>query len=71
VQAKEGIVVDEEEVLEYCRSFLPYSKRPKVVIVGNDVPVTSTGKYQRSKFKHLFARWKPVQFSEGRHAAKD
>jgi len=33
-----------------------------VVVFGDDVPVTSTGKYQRNRCKHLFAEWKDTQF---------
>jgi long-chain acyl-CoA synthetase len=36
------------------------------VLFGDQVPVTSTGKYQRNRLKLLFASWKSVQFSEGR-----
>lgn len=64
VKAKDGVQLTEEEVIGYCRKHLPYAKSPKVVLLGNDIPVTSTGKYQRNKCKDLFARWKGVQFSE-------
>ena len=46
----------------YCREQLPFAKAPKVVVFGNDIPVTSTGKYQRNKCKPLFIEWKGVQF---------
>ncbi|MEW6510164.1 MAG: class I adenylate-forming enzyme family protein [Bacteroidota bacterium] len=64
VKPKPGIELSEEHVLAHCRKYLPFAKSPKVVVIGNDVPVTSTGKYQRTKCKDLFARWKPVQFIE-------
>lgn len=64
VQPKDGILLSEEEVISYCRKHLPFAKSPKVVVFGNDIPVTSTGKYQRNRCKHLFAQWKSVQFSE-------
>jgi long-chain acyl-CoA synthetase len=35
-----------------------------VVVFGGDVPVTSTGKYQRSKCRDLFGEWKTRQFKE-------
>lgn len=66
VKPKDGVQLTEEEVLAYCRRHLPYPKTPKVVIFGNDIPVTSTGKYQRNRCKHLFAAYKSVQFSEKR-----
>ena len=54
----------EEHVLEHCRHHLPFSKAPKVVIFSDDIPVTSTGKYQRNKVKHLFEQWKGEQFKK-------
>ena len=51
-----------EAVLQFCRSALPYSKCPKVIVFSDSIPVTSTGKYQRNKVKDLFAEWKTVQF---------
>lgn len=66
VQPKEGVILTEEEVINYCRKFFPFQKCPKVVIFGNDIPVTSTGKYQRNKLKPLFEKWKSVQFTESK-----
>ena len=62
VQPVEGVSLSAEEVLAHCHALLPFSKSPKVVIFGNDIPVTSTGKYQRNKCKPLFLEWKAVQF---------
>ncbi len=64
VKPKDGVRLAEAEVIAYCRKHLPFSKSPKVVVFGIDIPVTSTGKYQRNKCKGLFAQWKAVQFSE-------
>jgi acyl-CoA synthetase (AMP-forming)/AMP-acid ligase II len=64
VKTKDGIHLTEEEVLTYCRKYLPFPKSPKVIVFGNDIPVTSTGKYQRNRCRDLFAPWKAVQFSE-------
>ncbi|HUI66243.1 MAG TPA: class I adenylate-forming enzyme family protein [Bacteroidota bacterium] len=64
VKLKPEIVMSEEQVLANCRKHLPFSKAPKVVVFGNDIPVTSTGKYQRNKCKDLFSPWKAVQFTE-------
>jgi long-chain acyl-CoA synthetase len=63
VKPKQGVTLTEEGVLAYCRSHLPFAKSPKVVVFGNDVPVTSTGKYQRVKCRDLFVAWKGVQFA--------
>ncbi len=68
VQVKDGIKLSEEDVIKYCRKFFPFQKCPKVVIFGNDIPVTSTGKYQRSRLKPRFNQWKSVQFSEPKNA---
>lgn len=64
VQPAEGQSLTEEGVLTYCRTFFSFQQSPKVVIFGNEIPVTSTGKYQRNKLKHLFEPWKTVQFTE-------
>ena len=53
-----------DRILAICRKQLPYARSPKVVLFGGDVPVTSTGKYQRNKCKPLFAEWKSAQFRE-------
>jgi acyl-CoA synthetase (AMP-forming)/AMP-acid ligase II len=65
VQPCEGISLSEDEVLSFCRQHLPHNKVPKVVVFGNDIPVTSTGKYQRNKCKPLFKEWKTAQFRKG------
>lgn len=64
VVQKEGMALTEESVLTYCRKHLPFAKSPKAVVFGDEVPATSTGKYQRSKCRHLFAQWKEVQCIE-------
>ncbi|MCE2490316.1 MAG: acyl--CoA ligase [Anaerolineae bacterium] len=55
----------EADILAYCRERLPFPKCPKVVVFGEDVPVTSTGKYQRLKLQDAFAAWRDTQFREG------
>ncbi|MGK7369759.1 MAG: class I adenylate-forming enzyme family protein, partial [Candidatus Halalkalibacterium sp. M3_1C_030] len=62
VQLKEGAEEDEEAILEFCRDHLPFSKAPKVVVFGDKIPVTSTGKYQRRNVAHHFESWKETQF---------
>ena len=64
VQIQAGANMTEEQVIAHCKDNLPWPKCPKVVIFGNDIPVTSTGKYQRGKLKHLFAEHKDRQFKE-------
>ena len=64
VQQQPGVYLTENDVIAYCRKHFSFQKSPKVVLFGNDIPVTSTGKYQRNKLKPLFEKWKGVQFSE-------
>lgn len=62
VQLKEGAEEDQEAILEFCREHLPFAKAPKVIVFGDKIPVTSTGKYQRRKVAHHFEQWKKTQF---------
>ena len=66
VMREPGADLDEGAVLAACRSKLPFAKAPKVVVFGDDIPVTSTGKYQRGRLGHLFTPWKATQFRDGR-----
>ena len=45
----------EAALLGYCRSRLPFSKRPKVILFGQDVPYTTTGKPKRLELKARLA----------------
>lgn len=58
----------EEELLEHCRLHLPYFKAPKVVVFGDEIPVTSTGKYQRNRVKSLFDAHRDTQFQSRERA---
>ena len=60
----EGTALSAGEILAHCRRTLPFSKAPKVVVFGSEVPVTSTGKYQRNRLKQLFEAYRDVQFRE-------
>ncbi len=51
-----------EVIIKQCREKLPAYKSPKVVVFTDTIPVTSTGKYQRNKVKHLFEEFKKTQF---------
>jgi acyl-CoA synthetase (AMP-forming)/AMP-acid ligase II len=62
VQLHDGVPEDAKPILNYCREHLPFSKSPKVVIFVDQIPVTSTGKYQRLKVAGLFSEWKEIQF---------
>lgn len=56
--------LSEDDVIDWTAERLPFSKRPKVVVFTDDIPVTSTGKYQRNRVKHYFTRHKETQFRE-------
>jgi long-chain acyl-CoA synthetase len=62
VVLSEGKRLTEQQVIDYCRRQLTFEKSPKVVIFGTEVPVTTTGKYQRLKLRGLFEPWKHTQF---------
>jgi len=68
VHLKNGYAKDDEELkkklLQFYKDKLPYFKSPKVIIITDEIPVTSTGKYQRNKVKHLFEEYKTAQFKE-------
>ena len=57
------------EMLDFCRSRLPFSKRPKVILFGQDIPYTSTGKPKRLELKArlapILAAYREHQFKEG------
>ena len=58
----------EAEMLAHCRHRLPFSKCPKVIRFGQEVPYTSTGKPKRLELKaHLapiLATYREFQFKE-------
>jgi long-chain acyl-CoA synthetase len=54
--------VDEAAILAHCRARMSFEKSPKVVIFGTEIPVTTTGKYQRLRLRDSFAAWKATQF---------
>ncbi|MBC8163207.1 MAG: acyl--CoA ligase [Roseiflexaceae bacterium] len=59
-----GAALTEEQVLRHCRARMPWAKSPKVVVFGQEIPVTATGKYQRMRLRELFAAWATTQFRE-------
>jgi long-chain acyl-CoA synthetase len=65
VVAEPGASLTEQAVLTHCRAKMPFSKCPKVVVFGNEAPVTATGKYQRLKLKALFSHHAATQFKPG------
>lgn len=68
VVAREGASPTEADLLEYCRSRLTFAKRPKVILFGEDVPYTATGKPKRLELKarlaESLAAFRNVQFKD-------
>ena len=62
VVLQEGAQIDAEAIIAHCRQAMPFEKSPKAVVFGTEIPVTSTGKYQRLKLQDLFAEWERTQF---------
>lgn len=59
---EEDIALDAETILAHCRERMTFEKAPKAVVFGTDIPVTSTGKYQRLRLQPYFEQWKGTQF---------
>ncbi len=64
VVPQEGAALDPDAIIAYCRERMTFEKSPKVVVLGTEIPVTSTGKYQRLKLREAFSAWKSMQFRE-------
>ena len=64
VKEEEGATLSEADVIKACRKVMAFSKSPKVVQFGTEIPLTTTGKYQRLRLKHLFTAYRAVQFKE-------
>jgi long-chain acyl-CoA synthetase len=58
--------VTEQEILAFCAERLDFAYRPKVVLFGEDVPYTATGKAKRLALKDQLAEalgeYRDVQF---------
>lgn len=57
-----GVKLSADDILAHCRQVMTFEKAPKVVVFGDDIPVTSTGKFQRLKLVERFADYKSTQF---------
>ncbi|MGB9148687.1 MAG: class I adenylate-forming enzyme family protein [Burkholderiales bacterium] len=62
VVTDEDAQLSEAQVLAHCRAHMPFAKAPKVVKFGTEIPVTTTGKYQRLQLKSLFRQYQSEQF---------
>ena len=67
--------VTEQEILDFCAERLDFAYCPKVVLFGNDVPFTVTGKAKRLSLKEQLAdelgKYREVQFRRRSAAAPD
>lgn len=58
--------VSEEEIIEHCVARLGFERSPKIVIFGDDVPFTATGKAKRFELRQRLAEelkaYRGVQF---------
>ena len=68
VVPREGCEPTESLLLEFCRTRLTFAKRPKVILFGEEVPYTATGKPKRLELKNMMAaalaQYRDVQFKE-------
>jgi len=67
IHLKDNVTVSNDlknKIIKRCREHLPFYKTPKVIVFSDSIPVTSTGKYQRNKVKHLFEEFKTIQFKD-------
>lgn len=66
--------VTEQQVLDFCAERLDFAFRPKVVLFGDDVPFTVTGKAKRISLKEQLAdqlgAYRDVQFRRQRDTAR-
>lgn len=68
VPKNQAVPPAEADLLAHCQKRLPFAKQPKVILIGQEVPYTSTGKPKRLELKtQLAARlaaYKDRQFRE-------
>jgi len=58
----DGVDLDADAILAFARDRLGFAKSPKVVVFGTEIPITSTGKYQRLKLRDRFTEHEHTQF---------
>lgn len=61
----------EDEIVKWCRKELPFAKCPKVIVFGQEIPYTTTGKPKRlelkSRLSSALTQYHDVQFKSGNH----
>jgi fatty-acyl-CoA synthase len=53
IKLEEGVIVTEEEILEYCQGKLPASQLPRYIKFVKEFPMTPLGKVQRFKMREM------------------
>jgi long-chain acyl-CoA synthetase len=65
--------VSDEEILAHCARYLDFARQPKVVIQGDGVPFTATGKAKRLQLKRelspVLATYRDKQFRRSTFAS--
>ncbi|MCB9026211.1 MAG: acyl--CoA ligase [Bdellovibrionaceae bacterium] len=59
---KSDAKIDEQQLLDKCKEWLPINKRPKAIVRGESIPKTSTGKIKRKELSKLFHQYKSSKF---------
>ena len=66
-------IVSNEELLTYCARYLDYARQPKVIIQGDEIPYTATGKAKRIELKARLApelaKYREKQFRRSKSPA--
>jgi benzoate-CoA ligase family protein len=60
VVPRDGVVVDPDEVIAFCRAGLAAFKRPRAVVPIDELPKTATGKIQRYRLRALAVEAPPA-----------
>jgi long-chain acyl-CoA synthetase len=63
---QDGAELSAEFILREARTRLGFEKSPKAVVFGTEIPVTTTGKYQRLRLQPLFEAWRETQFKDSK-----
>lgn len=65
----EGESIDSDELIAFCRERLEFAKSPKVILIGDELPYTTTGKPRRIELARRLAptleAYRDAQFQKG------
>ena len=57
IKVKDGQILSEAEVTDYCRGKIARFKTPKYIFFVNEFPMTASGKIQKYKLSELGKKW--------------